>query len=184
MGCNNKCDHCDKEGNDNSLRKCGQCKVTMYCDRTCQTLHWKKHKVACNIHMQSLLSTAEFNPVNATISHWTKEKEAYKKELRDAKRNGERHAILDYGYTAQGLVEPGKPLPEGVPANYHLKKEAEFCVLTGAPKEDNDTIDEHPQKLGNLKYEKEYKAYYDDLVKNKEDWMSFFDHPRNFKNAR
>lgn len=169
MGCN-KCDYCHKvEGDDTTdLLLCGQCKVTMYCDRKCQTLHWKKHKVDCHHHMKSLHST---NPDLSTTT-------------------SKRHKILDYEYTAQGLVEPGKSLPEGVPTNYHLKKEAEFCYMTGPPpkkdddiKKDAPTVDPH-QRLGHLKYEKEYKAYYDDLVKHREDWMTFLDHPRNFITAR
>jgi len=119
-------------------------------------------------------------PGNTIKTTRTKEEAEYSKELRDAKRKEGTHEILEVAYTAQGLVVPGKPLPEGVPANFYLKKQAEFCFLTGAAKDDKYDA---PKKLGNLKYEKEYRDYYDDIFKNETEWMTFFDHPRNFVNA-
>ncbi|GAG56739.1 unnamed protein product [marine sediment metagenome] len=53
--------------------------------------------------------------------------------------------------------------------------------MTGAAKDDKYDA---PKKLGNLKYEKEYRDYYDDsIVKNETERMTLFDHPRNFVNA-
>ena len=78
------------------------------------------------------------------------------------------------------MREPMRSSRLGVPANFYLKKQAEFCFLTGAAKDDKYDA---PKKLGNLKYEKEYRDYYDDTVKNETERMTFFDHPRNFVNA-
>ncbi|KJY00065.1 hypothetical protein TI39_contig343g00019 [Zymoseptoria brevis] len=44
-----KCAFCgERTGKDQKLMKCGGCKITVYCDRKCQKLDWKKgHKTAC-----------------------------------------------------------------------------------------------------------------------------------------
>ena len=38
------CDNCSKT---TARRRCGRCKSVYYCDRQCQTTHWKKHKKIC-----------------------------------------------------------------------------------------------------------------------------------------
>ena len=86
--------------------------------------------------------------------------------------------------TAQGIVHPLAPLPKGVPANFHLKREAEFCFLTGAPFLGGGGGPMNvPKKLGNQAYEKEYREYYDELVTNEAEWMEFFDYRGNFEHA-
>lgn len=40
-----KCWYCKKKKED--LKQCGFCKKAKYCDRTCQTNHWKEHKAVC-----------------------------------------------------------------------------------------------------------------------------------------
>ncbi|SMQ52660.1 unnamed protein product [Zymoseptoria tritici ST99CH_1A5] len=40
-----KCSQCDKPAS--SLKRCAKCKSTSYCDRACQTAHWKVHKKIC-----------------------------------------------------------------------------------------------------------------------------------------
>ena len=40
------CAHCATSGAKN---KCASCRLTYYCDRRCQKLHWKDHKEACAI---------------------------------------------------------------------------------------------------------------------------------------
>ncbi|SMR56772.1 unnamed protein product [Zymoseptoria tritici ST99CH_1E4] len=44
-----KCAFCgDQEADHRVLRACGSCKKTLYCDRTCQKMHWRKeHKAVC-----------------------------------------------------------------------------------------------------------------------------------------
>ena len=76
--------------------------------------------------------------------------------------------------TAQGMVLPGLQLPEGVPVNFHLKQEAEFCFFTGSSRYGpiNEVITSNT-KLSNLKYEKAYRDYYDDIVKKETEWMTF-----------
>ncbi len=39
-----RCHYCDK---DNAPLKCANCLVARYCDSTCQTAHWFKHRKAC-----------------------------------------------------------------------------------------------------------------------------------------
>ncbi|KJX94854.1 hypothetical protein TI39_contig4154g00025 [Zymoseptoria brevis] len=40
-----KCSQCDKPAS--SLKRCAKCKSTSYCNRACQTAHWKVHKKSC-----------------------------------------------------------------------------------------------------------------------------------------
>ncbi|EME80475.1 uncharacterized protein MYCFIDRAFT_156218 [Pseudocercospora fijiensis CIRAD86] len=41
-----KCARCSKTGG--PLKKCAKCRSILYCDRECQTLHWKMHKKECS----------------------------------------------------------------------------------------------------------------------------------------
>eukprot|EP00919_Chromeraceae_sp_WS-2016_P051495 GHVR01122085.1.p2 GENE.GHVR01122085.1~~GHVR01122085.1.p2 ORF type:complete len:123 (-),score=58.26 GHVR01122085.1:58-426(-) len=41
-----KCENCGR-----SLlnpKRCGRCQVVVYCNKTCQSIHWKTHKLTCN----------------------------------------------------------------------------------------------------------------------------------------
>ncbi|SMQ53184.1 unnamed protein product [Zymoseptoria tritici ST99CH_3D7] len=44
-----KCEFCGEAGSEETvLQACGRCRITLYCDRECQVLHWKKvHKKEC-----------------------------------------------------------------------------------------------------------------------------------------
>jgi len=44
--CNPSCSKA--ENKDVKLQVCGQCKVTLYCSRTCQKQHWPSHKSHCS----------------------------------------------------------------------------------------------------------------------------------------
>ena len=42
------CEVCGKkEKNLGDFQKCGRCKLSYYCSRSCQKLDWKKHKLLC-----------------------------------------------------------------------------------------------------------------------------------------
>ena len=40
-------DPCSNCGDDGASSRCTQCKTAVYCDRTCQSAHWKVHKATC-----------------------------------------------------------------------------------------------------------------------------------------
>ena len=40
-------DPCSNCGDDGASSRCTQCKIAVYCDRTCQSAHWKVHKATC-----------------------------------------------------------------------------------------------------------------------------------------
>ena len=77
------------------------------------------------------------------------------------------------------------------PTNFDVKKEAEICLFTGYSSSSKNNVSRYsssnknvPPKLGHLNYEKEYKAYYDELVANEEEWMAFFDKTISFYDAK
>ncbi|KAJ7151343.1 hypothetical protein C8R43DRAFT_1004870 [Mycena crocata] len=45
------CSHCAAPPKDqkNGLKLCGRCKLTRYCSKECQTIHWKSHKHSCRL---------------------------------------------------------------------------------------------------------------------------------------
>ncbi|KAL7540055.1 hypothetical protein ACHAXR_012328 [Thalassiosira sp. AJA248-18] len=88
--------------------------------------------------------------------------------IRKAKKDGV--PITSVCYTHAGAVGPDMPIPDGVPSNFGLKQKAlmEFHGGRG-----------HRQFFG----EASYKAYYDDLVENKLEWIEFFRHPMNHQHA-
>lgn len=81
--------------------------------------------------------------------------------------------------TAFGIVEPGRPLPAGVPANFVVKQEAMHAISERRAIEPDDP----ETKRGNFRGEAAYRAYYDDLVADRASWMRFFDHPLNMDHA-
>ena len=81
-------------------------------------------------------------------------------------------------FTAFGMVAPGMALPDGVPPNFALKQAAhlEFTGKVG--------VSGMSSRLGNMKGEAAYRAYYEDLVgSDRALWLRFFDHPGNFEQA-
>jgi len=97
----------------------------------------------------------------------------HSKVIKGVKKSG--RPIFTLSFTAFGLVGPGLPIPEGVPSNFALKQAAIAELSTGATTTKS--------KLGNMKYEGSYKAYYDDLLAYESIWMSFFDHRDNYEHA-
>ena len=41
------CFLCQKQGRSPPLRRCSQCEIAYYCNKSCQRGHWKQHKAAC-----------------------------------------------------------------------------------------------------------------------------------------
>ncbi|EIW55423.1 uncharacterized protein TRAVEDRAFT_131350 [Trametes versicolor FP-101664 SS1] len=42
-----RCSRCNKPGRLRDFKKCGRCRIVMYCSKTCQRSDWKAHKLAC-----------------------------------------------------------------------------------------------------------------------------------------
>ena len=42
----NTCSNCGSEAS----KKCGQCKITVYCNKECQQSHWSTHRLECVKH--------------------------------------------------------------------------------------------------------------------------------------
>ena len=156
------CAKCGKGSED--LRRCTRCINVAYCNRDCQVAHWKEHKKVCVDAGAAACneSTTPYpdRPAN-TIRTKTKEEYEHSKQLRKALREGTK--IVTVAKTAQGYILPGEPLPDGVPANFHLKQESHVCFFTGPATQSNFAL---TSKRGNFKYEKTYREYYDDLVSN------------------
>lgn len=141
------------KGSETKLQACSRCHSVSYCSADCQKQHWKEHKLSCN---------------------QTSSKDVRKllKKMNISDKD-EVDKIRITSYTAFGTVAPGKPLPEGVPSNFHLKQHAQICAISD--RKSNISL----EKLGIYKYEKVYLDYYEDIVKNKEEWMAFFMHELN-----
>jgi hypothetical protein len=106
------------------------------------------------------------------------EKKVYadNKELRHHRKAGT--PIFTVSMTAQGIVGPGMPMPQGVPAAFGLKQQATLEFQSGAS----------GQMLsggnrGNFKGELAYRQYYEELELNKNEWMTFFNAPDNYIHA-
>lgn len=164
------------------LKCCKRCRVARYCSRECQAQHWKEHKEECDIQKEQYAAynklTAPNPELQTNLNTKTKEEESYlsscskmvKQEIKFGE--GNKMLTLENMRTAQGLVLPDGPLPDGIPKNFHLKQEAHYYFSTGATTSMN--------QRGNMKYEKAYRDYYDDLVKNEDEWMSFMKQPGNY----
>lgn len=182
---NSCCHHCKKIPSQSSqssqkqnqnlhLKKCSRCKLVSYCNRECQKADWKVHKADCDCEVRKLLfplPNPDQQPNQADLKF--DKKAPHVKGIRQAMKQGT--PIVCMSFTAQGMVMPGMPLPQGVPKNFRLKQEAYSAFFTGPSTSGT--------KLGNLQYEKKYKDYYEDIVANEDEWMTFFDHPDNHEHA-
>jgi hypothetical protein len=169
------CAACGVEG---MKMRCGRCKVTKYCSLGCQKSHWGDHKMDCaNLAMRESLQAMGTSDRAVTLQ---KERNMQKREvkenrqrLREIKKAG-RYAGHFSG-TAFGVVGMGRPIPDGVPANFHLKQAATSGLKDCRPG--------NSQSRGNLKGERAYKEYYDDLQANSTEWMVFFAHEDHYEHA-
>ncbi len=176
---NNKscCHHCKKiPTQEQDLKKCSLCKWGSYCNRECQKKHWSIHKEyckqACEFRNKLFPLPNPDQQPNQVVMKFDKSL-PHVKGIRKALKEGT--PVLTISYTAQGMVLPGMPLPQGVPKNFRLKQEAHSAFETGPSKS--------ATTLGNLQYEGKYKDYYEDMVANEDEWMTFFDHPDNHVHA-
>mmetsp|Transcript_32877 Transcript_32877/g.49610 ORF Transcript_32877/g.49610 Transcript_32877/m.49610 type:complete len:238 (+) Transcript_32877:55-768(+) len=161
-----KCRAC---GATENLKTCSRCHTGAYCSRACQAKDWKQHKVRCKAIAASIQASEE--PEKQLDGEFMRSAmNAQKKALRQAKK--ENVPIYCASMTSRGIVAPGMPVPDGVPANFGLKQAAvlEFHSSGGRI---------NKQFLGEAKY----RDYYDDLVSNEEEWLEFFHHPLNTEHA-
>jgi len=148
------CNECGKKSKDGkSLQECSRCHRVAYCNRNCQSKHWPTHKQNCT-----------------SISKQAKQQS---KQLRKHAKSGA--PILCVSPTAFGIVAPGLPMPDGVPDNFALKQQAAVELQKGPPS--------RPDQRGNMKGEKYYKEFYDDIVVDHTKWMAFFDAHGNVTHA-
>ena len=100
---------------------------------------------------------------------------ASRRAMKQAKKSG--LPIMSLTSTAFGLVAPGLPVPDGVPPNFALKQAA-YLEFTGRRPTSG------LKRLGNMKGEGAYRAYYEDLAgPDRGLWLGFFDHPGNSEQA-
>ena len=175
----NSCAACGKKSEE--LLCCIRCSSVSYCNRKCQRLHWKVHKKLCKRRANANDDISE----TSTSRTSTSDSCCLRESTNESKRNQPENKLLrklkkTVTHTAQGVVTPGEPFPKGVPTNFHFKLEAHACFSTGSP----ILVWESNENLGNLKYEKVYKNFYDEIVRNENDWMVFFDHIDNYEHAR
>lgn len=83
--------------------------------------------------------------------------------------------VVHLSGTAFGMVGPGLPLPDGVPASFALKQVASTAFMEGRSFSG--------ERLGNLKSERLYREYFDDLVADRGTWLGFFEHRGNYQHA-
>jgi hypothetical protein len=96
------------------------------------------------------------------------------KKMRQVKRSGA--PMVCVSWTVFGMVGPGMPIPAGVPPNFALKQNALLEFQQGR-------ASSNPEKRGNMKGEKFYREYYDDIEDNTADWLKFFDVPDHYEHA-
>ena len=95
---------------------------------------------------------------------------------RPRKRNASNpRPVLHVSGTAFGMVGPGLPLPAGVPANFALKQVATTAFFEGRSRSG--------KSLGNLKHERLYREFFDDLAADRAAWLPFLEHEENHQHA-
>ena len=158
-----------------SLKKCTRCYKAYYCNRECQSQHWKIHKKECVDFINEVHTPFPNQPRN--LHHESNEINRKAGETAKATKKALKQGIpiITLSSTAQGMVIPNAPLPDGVPSNFALKQHAQNYFTTGVSSKEGN--------LGNLKYEKVYRDYYDGILELEEEWMTFFSHVENYIHA-
>jgi len=160
---------CDIGEAEVKLKACSRCHKAMYCSVKCQRKHWAEHKPLCKqfenranqmLGLQEKISPKK-NTQNTLHPHIIAETEKNKKLLKD-NRYFLGDDVLSECVTAFGIVRPGEPLPDGVPSKFHLSEHAVVCF---------NSSDELSRVF---KYERVYLEYFQEIVKNEEEWMEFF----------
>ena len=154
----NKCNVCS--ATPTALLRCSRCQEVWYCSKDCQKQDWSEHKQRCGAKRELF----EMGSVDPRAAELKAQSMAANKALKAAKKTGA--PIVTLSFTAFGPVGPGMPIPAGVPANFGLKQAAAMEFHSGAS---------YTGGKGNMRGEKAYREYYDDLEDNKEHWLAFFD---------
>jgi len=157
-GAETKCAACGSAGTE--LKRCLRCNEVSYCNKDCQTQDWKEHKQRCGA-MRELFEMGSPDLRAAAI---TAQAKVANQAIKAAKKSGT--PVVSMSSTAFGVVAPGMPIPAGVPPNYGLKQAAVMDFHSGASSSGG---------RGNMRGEQAYRAYYDDLEDNREQWLAFFD---------
>ncbi|KAJ1471750.1 hypothetical protein T484DRAFT_1976931 [Baffinella frigidus] len=161
-----KCAACGSAGTE--LKKCLRCNEVSYCNKDCQTQDWKSHKKSCG----AVRELFEMGAPDARDAERKAQCMATKKAIRAAKKSGA--PVFSMSSTAFGFVAPGMPIPAGVPPNYGLKQAAILEIHSGSSSAGG---------RGNMRGEQAYRAYYDDLEANREQWLAFFDMHQHYGDA-
>lgn len=164
--CSNR--FCGRGESEVKLFRCSNCHRAFYCSVDCQKQHWNEHRLWCD---EPFTTPDPSRPANVMIAKSLKyDIDKSKQNKKILKKNGNELAkrVLTESETAFGTVIPGQPLPRGVPLNFHLYQHARIC--TTSYRKPGGTV---------FKHEKVFKAYFEDIVKNEEEWMTFFKHPLN-----
>ncbi len=61
------CSSCHKQST--SLKACKGCQRAQYCNKDCQTKHWREHKKTCLQYKGTVSSSATSKPQDATPTH-------------------------------------------------------------------------------------------------------------------
>lgn len=124
-----------------------------------------KPENVCDAFQSMGISDFQENVVNSPVIE--------SKTMRVARKTGV--PVFNLSGTSFGLVGPSMPIPDGVPANFGLKQAA-----TNAFREGPTSV---PGRLGNLRGERAYRLYMEDIEDNTVEWMAFFDHKDNSDHA-
>ena len=115
------CAGCSKTGG--SLKRCAKCRSVLYCNRECQTSHWKIHKKECSHLASSNTATSRTSGdskntasgftgiANNTFLHNRPEKEVYKL-LVDIVRMRQEDTYTFEGDTMSGTIYNGESSSE------------------------------------------------------------------------
>jgi hypothetical protein len=152
-----------------ALLRCSRCQEVWYCSKDCQRRDWSEHKQRCGA-AKELFEMGSVDPKEAELKAQSM---AFNKAVRAAKKSGA--PIMTMSFTAFGPVGPGMPIPAGVPSNFGLKQAAVMEIHSNNASSSGGK--------GNMRGEKAYREYYDDLEHNRDLWLAFFDIQKHYVDA-
>jgi len=148
------------------MPNCGKCKKTKYCDRSCQRAHWKEHKKTCG--KEEVRMTVDYGD-------GIKRKVGLEEVMRQMELKDTGSTDDCEGYTAFGKVTAGEPVPDGVPKNFLLLIKT-FALY-------NREAEPSGGDVSGFRAEKEYRAFIDEVIRDKESWLKFCEVPSHFMHA-
>ena len=174
----NKCAACSATPTKpRKLLRCLRCLEVGYCDKKCQSQDWSEHKQRCGA-MKEMFESIEAGAAGSPdprAAELEAKRMATTKAIRAAKKSGA--PMMTMSSTAFGPVGPGMPIPAGVPPNFGLKQAAVMENHSNAPSSGASG------GKGNMRGEKAYREYYDDLEHNRDLWLAFFDIQKHYVDA-